>query len=629
MNLTALLKHVICILTVGLINLFLLTNSFSVDKKLISIQANGLITALGDFDSDKLTDLFIISPARNSFQVLRATNKPDFIYDSNLECNVSGHGESIVGLIPGDFSGKAFMDVVVITRDSDHSIGDNDQLNLYLVPGDRNHLECRYLRDKMFFAQVTHQPLALDYNGDMIVDLFARDINGQRYIYTSIKESNVTRVNLTNTESNIGKIRSPNSNGFIDLNGDFRSDLIIENDKSMEYWYHSSGGFVKTKEIPYPNYKLIGLSTLADMNGDGIVDHILPVCSDSSCSSTSTLLALDGAKNEWFIVNDNFPDVSSSSSSSSSPPPPGSSLLFSVATDDSAKFIFPLKLRQADVDGDGFPDLLGLMKSKDKPNIKVIILQNIKNATNPLGRSFVPRWLIEGGYESTNLPILTAWADISEDGKADVIINSQGSGKSNYAISVVLNDQMYDACFLKVLVTSGLCYGDCPSIEKTIDGSAPASPIPYGTNQPGPAITYQLVDASGNRRAGFAGQLSQSSDFSLQMPYTIFGLGQFPNFVDNLTASIPAAEDNSVRVSSWLQIVPDAQVVVIPYPPSDPKIWRTKLFITPSDIVISTLITLTCICVVLALIILLLHRKEVLEDLAEHEEYKRHWPESR
>lgn len=591
-------------------------NSINVNCKLISIQANGLVTALGDFDSDKLTDFFVINPSRSSFQVLKATEKPDFVVDPALEC-YSSKKEPIVGLIPGDFLGKAFMDIIVITKDADHSTN-NVQFKLFLIPGNRTHLNCHYLSEGLFFAKVTHQPLALDYNGDMIIDLLARDIDGQRYIYTSIKESNATRVNLSIAD-NDGIIRSPNSNSFIDFDGDYRSDLIIESDKAMEYWSHSTAGFKKIKEIPYPKYKLIGMSTYADMNADGIVDHILPVCGDSSCSSSSALLVLDGSKNQWSVLNDHFSDVAGTSGL----------LQFAVIQDSSDQFVFPLKLRQADVDGDGYPDLLGLMKSKDSNLVKVVILQNIKNETNILGRSFVPRWFIDAGLSQTNTPVLASFADISEDGKADVLVNSRVSGKPNYMISAVLNDQMYDACFLKVLVTSGLCYGDCPSIEKTLDGSAPSSVIPYGTNQPGPSISYQLIDTAGNRRIGFAGQLSQSSDFSLQMPYSIFGLGQLPNFVDNLTASIPSAADNVIRVSSWSQIVPDAQVVVIPYPPSDPRIWRTKLFITPSDIVISTLITLISICVLLALIILLLHRKEVLEDLAEHEEYKRHWPESR
>jgi len=114
------------------------------------------------------------------------------------------------------------------------------------------------------------------------------------------------------------------------------------------------------------------------------------------------------------------------------------------------------------------------------------------------------------------------------------------------------------------------------------------------------------------------------------MPYAIFGLGSLPNFVDELNATIPNRDHAPVkRYRTWTQIVPDAQVVLIPHPPDEPDQWRRKLFLTPSDIVLSTLITLASICCLLVLIIAVLHRKEILEDLAEHEEYKRHWPDSR
>ena len=36
-----------------------------------------------------------------------------------------------------------------------------------------------------------------------------------------------------------------------------------------------------------------------------------------------------------------------------------------------------------------------------------------------------------------------------------------------------------------------------------------------------------------------ASQLSQSAYLPLQLPYTVFGLGQTPNFIDKLQVGIP------------------------------------------------------------------------------------------
>ena len=37
-----------------------------------------------------------------------------------------------------------------------------------------------------------------------------------------------------------------------------------------------------------------------------------------------------------------------------------------------------------------------------------------------------------------------------------------------------------------------------------------------------------------------AGQLSQSAHFALQLPFTVFGLGQTPNFIDSIGVGIPS-----------------------------------------------------------------------------------------
>lgn len=161
----------------------------------------------------------------------------------------------------------------------------------------------------------------------------------------------------------------------------------------------------------------------------------------------------------------------------------------------------------------------------------------------------------------------------------------------------------------------------------------------YGTNQAGSPIYFELVDSEGKQRRQSAGQLSQTADLALQTPYSIFGLGMLPNFIDLLTASLPINytttvvgqidKSNYPRIQSWTQIVPDSQVVVIPYPPNEPTKWTSRLYITPSDNVLYTFCVLIAICFLLSLIIFFLWRKEVLEDKLEHKEYKKHWPESK
>ena len=51
-----------------------------------------------------------------------------------------------------------------------------------------------------------------------------------------------------------------------------------------------------------------------------------------------------------------------------------------------------------------------------------------------------------------------------------------------------------------------------------------------------------------------AAQLSQSAYFALQCPYTVFGLGRTPNFVDDLAVGMPGSI-KKVRIGKHLHHV--------------------------------------------------------------------------
>jgi integrin alpha FG-GAP repeat containing protein 1 len=406
-------------------------------------------------------------------------------------------------------------------------------------------------------------------------------------------------------------MRFPHSNAFINLdhyNSDLTADIFISGAQTMEYW-HNDKGFGKLEMVlhcyPPNKYKHLGQSAFVDINTDGLIDHILAVCSnefnsnDNECKDPQ-ILGYHLDDKQWIPISDiNIGNQSA--------------LTFAEVSVFGQKL--PITLRHGDIDGDGYSDLITVMKD-NKNQLKAVVLKNTK-ADNKLNRKFVVDWTSDKALGTEVNVEIAAFVDLFEDGKIDILMTTKDkSGKRS--VEAVLNTEMVAACFLKVLVTSGLCYGS----------NCPRGNIPYGTNQAGPFVCYQLQDLDGNMQTGCAGQLSQSSHFALQMPYSVFGLGETPNFVETLSASIPSGAMKP-RDAKWTQIVPDAQVVLIPFPPNDTSSWVSKLFYTPSNIVFSTLITLASICCILVLIIGILHRKELLEDLAEHEEYKRHWPESR
>ncbi|XP_043100528.1 T-cell immunomodulatory protein [Puntigrus tetrazona] len=126
---------------------------------------------------------------------------------------------------------------------------------------------------------------------------------------------------------------------------------------------------------------------------------------------------------------------------------------------------------------------------------------------------------------------------------------------------------------------------------------------------------YTSVDSNGYLKNASAGQLSQSAHLALQLPYTVLGLGRSANFLDHLFVGIPRPPGGKdVRKQEWTAIIPNSQLIVIPYPQNDPRSWSAKLYLTPSNIVLLTAIALIGVCVFILVIIGILHWQEKKAD---------------
>ncbi|KAI2810627.1 T-cell immunomodulatory protein [Blomia tropicalis] len=579
------------------------------EETLVSTHTNGLISAFGDFNSDRFTDVFIISENGKSFYLLKSyENEPELRTWPNLKCVFNHSEESITAIIPGDFNGDAMMDVMTITQ-----IGDSNQLNVWIFKGDRISLDCDTSNKKPLITNAKSQPLVLDFNGDMIIDFLVETETCSRELWMYVNKQFVfeCRDDLKPPIGN-GAMLNPNSNAFVNLQNckdgtiDLNTDIFISGQQGMEYWFNDRG-FSQTnfKTIRYPDQEryIIGQSSFADFNIDGCIEHIIVVCEKRNRAYCEpNILWYNYVNNEWTSISD-LSDATNQTT------------LYFEPIRTTFGVELPISVRVGDVDGDGFLDLITVMRSVNDVKTRAVILQNVKDHKNELGRKFKLFW-VSDALISDNIE-LVSFLDVLENGKLDLIMTTRNAS-NHYNVIWMRNIFMESSCFLKVLVTTGLCLGPCPNDK-----------VPYGTNYAGPFVCYETFDIDGHLIKGCSTQLSQSSYFALQMPYSVFGLGEAPNFVENVIASVPSGDVASVRKSKWTQIVPDAQIVLIPYPPNETIYWICKLFYTPSSIVFSTLATLAVLCGVLIIIILILHRKEVMEDISENEEYKRYWPESR
>ena len=468
------------------------------------------------------------------------------------------------------------------------------------------------------------QPLLFDLDGDLRTDLMSLDKEGYVSVWKAPKVGSEQFEKMPSNEWNFIKreyFTELHSNSFIDMNQDGAADIVLSASGSIAYLYADPDPSKSFKTISKEFDNLddktyeYGQSSLVDINADGKIDHIIPRCHRTT-KKCDIIILFDNSRKEVIFKFDNYTA--------------GSENGYEYRLEKhefASKYVFPITLRASDLDGDGYTDFVVVAKNVREFKDQVIYLRNVpepekSKKDGPIsGAKFMTRTFEVHviPFEQSNLDVhLVILFDINEDGKVDMLIGASESNRKPYDmnISAKMNTQMVDACFMKVLVTNGFCSAEAGS---------------NGQSARGPFICFELSQNDGKKMQGCAGQLAQSSHFSLQQPYVIFGLGQTPHFVETLNVSIPGfGPDKKVRTRVLEQIVPDAQVIIIPKQKDNPNSWDYKMFLSPmSDLVFSTLIALAVLCLIILFIIFILHRQETLEDAAEHEEYKRHWPESR
>uniref|UniRef100_A0A673JNI4 T-cell immunomodulatory protein-like n=1 Tax=Sinocyclocheilus rhinocerous TaxID=307959 RepID=A0A673JNI4_9TELE len=502
----------------------------------------GTVAAFGDFNSDKQTDIFIIRKHFELVIFLADLKAPYFKPKVHLTKEAF---PSITSVVPGDYDGDSQMDVLVTGYQKDLSTQ-----TVFIFWGHNQTLD---QSGKVGLNRTfDDQPLVMDFNGDMIPDIFGSCTKHAVLLF-------VRQLKCEKALNLEGKMRVPHSNAFIDLNKDFTADLILPPHSLT----HSPSFFFSS-------------------DGDGSQDHLLPVCMDTECERSAIYLAKPGEK-EWVPVLTDFRRKDS---------------VWGFVSSD-----IPITLHLGDYNMDGFPDALVILRNTSaSTQQQAFLLENVacNNAScRQAGRMFRVHWE-QSDLSAIPKAVVATFFDIYEDGILDMIVLSKVEGEEELVIHALKNNFEADAYFVKVIVLSGLCSNDCPENVK-----------PFGVNQPGPYVMYTSVDSNGYLKNASAGQLSQSAHLALQLPYTVLGLGRSANFLDHLFVGIPwPPGGKDVRKQEWTAIIPNSQLIVIPYPQNEPRSWSAKLYLTPSNIVLLTAIALIGVCVFILVIIGILHWQE-------------------
>ncbi|SPP89745.1 T-cell immunomodulatory protein [Drosophila guanche] len=574
-----------------LLSLCCMAHGSDITDKVFGNIKEGIVAAFGDFNSDELTDIFVICDNMKRLQILYGHETEPLLMLGPF-CTYSG--KTIVSVVPGDFDGDALMDVLVNIKNDD-----KESYDVYINWGNTTEIIC----SKKHLFKSIGEVMALDFNRDMILDLYGLDSYGERtfWIFNSSREQPHVVHQAVPTGSGGNSLSIPNANAYLDLNEDFLADLFLQTHDSYEIWYgvnehdmqenFSYQYSIKFQPIGGSDYH-IGQAVFMDFELRGVQNIVIPFCILANCRNSS-IMVHDG--NDFRNLHVNFRDPQGITWALV-PPVPGDIYLRTITA------------RSGDFNLDGYPDLLLTLQPLNvaKPVMQTFLLENVPCTTceKSSKRTFEVRW--NALSPMGNNTVAGAFYDFYQDGVLDLIL-IQKNQNGSYRPLAFRNTLDYDANFVKVIVLTGLDNKQ-NSERRTPLGRKKRT---YGTNLPGPRITYSTTTQDGDQQCGSSVQLPQASYFALQLPYTCFGLGRTPNFVDQLAVGLGSKWRN------WTQLIPNSQIIVVPKPLNEPSHWKAQLFVTPSKLILMSVVALGGTCLVIILIILVLYIKEKREDKQE------------
>lgn len=157
-----------------------LTQSSDITNLVFGDLTDGMPAAFGDFNSDELTDVFVLRDEGKTVEILLAHEEEPILRVAKPSLACTFQDKLITSVVPGDFDGDAFMDVMVTVVNKGSQNNHLPHTYAHIIWGGANHLNCS--NDRAAIPMIG-QPLALDYNQDMIVDLFGQDTEGRRVFW--------------------------------------------------------------------------------------------------------------------------------------------------------------------------------------------------------------------------------------------------------------------------------------------------------------------------------------------------------------------------------------------------------------------------------------------------------------
>jgi integrin alpha FG-GAP repeat containing protein 1 len=629
-------------------------------------KIDGTVACLGDFNNDKYTDLIVIGC---NYQCVKV-----YIWDSNTwsfsdlrsaQVNVTSYygAPIITDVIASDFNFDGALDIMITTKNS--VAGDGKLImTSQIYAGDLSTLS--------FLMQLPtdsmDQLLLLDVNGDTRVDLFGTSsVTGQRSYWTNTPSESPTGMSFIveaqqtlNHTVPLNPLASPSSSLYADINGDCYPDLIAItcnspqqnltqcNNTTLEIWLNNPDSGAYGFAMDSPVFVLdpgAGRPTFADVNRDGTLDLIVPVCYPAdTCSQTNQIVIYYNS--QPYRANGDLCSATSYSFSNDwkTVVSLGDKKLPNFRHSVDPTIIIPNTIRVGDYNLDGYPDFL-LTVVKPSPttagvNIVDIELWENKICSDDMSdqdkQTYCPGSAISQGlpyfkqrtdgvsaldnnaitlepsqYDGRTLTFSyqAYFYDIDEKGDLDIMtfLDMNDAVNSTRQLKAYYNNFFDDAYFLKTLGLSAAT------------NSFDSSTRPYGVNMPGITVKFLITDMNGYYHSRVATQLMQSTYMALQTPYHMFGLGRTNGYVEEFYMG-KGKIAGLIMWKMWSALMPNSQLVAIPSPADNIDGWTVELFIDPGSSSLWVAVAIVGTLILLGIPILILYRYEAIQDQREKQD---------
>ena len=593
-----------------------------------------------DLNSDKLNDIIAScktsTGSKISYFIFNEENRTFKLDDSYPTLTFQDY--DIISFIGNDLNKNGQLDYIITLKKKDEY-----ENRIYIYNKDSNTFEMvlklNNNEQNLFVADIGNKRV-------LKIIFFDKNESRRKVFYFDDDMNQFVTKNFTDFLSNNKEcngnekysslpFESPNTNGFVDIDGDCINDIIIssydpkdKNRRTLEIWK----GVFENKEVKYclstnNVYDVdasLGLFTIVDVDRNALPDLVFPILNstppkilvaystiamtyDWTSDFCSDHKPIDFSKNENEKIAKIFENFQISYSTENN-------FIINISENKNLKFYsqnseFPLILKFIDVNQDSYSDFMAIFEDQSTKQKKILVFlsQSIENTDYKFERrTFSEKDVYEFDLNIGNKKfdlVASTFFDFEDNRKMGLIITD-----SNYNSIGLYNSYVYDTYTLKsILVSKKECFF-CTE---------------FGSSQ-----RFITTNIRGERRMDLSLQSPQvGAPGMVSLTFAYLGIGRSNNYIENFHIISGNAYNRADNDKTYTPVIPNSQLVIYHemIKGNNKTVWQVDLVVNPTKYLYQLIVVIIIFIVVLTFIAFRLQMKEREEDNIENKETFAPW----